>query len=140
MFLQDEVCSLELAKELKALGVKRESFFYWLGDILVFKTQTGFFTEQGSGMNLHPLLERAIPAFTVAELGEMLPEDFESSKIRMEEDVDDQSHIKYICRGPLIPSEKSGLKSFRLLQCGFTETDARAKMLIYLIKNKLITV
>jgi hypothetical protein len=29
MKLEDQVCSLELAKRLQELGVKRESLFYW---------------------------------------------------------------------------------------------------------------
>jgi len=29
MKLEDQVCSLELAKRLKELGVEQESLFYW---------------------------------------------------------------------------------------------------------------
>ena len=29
MKLEEQVCSLELAKELKELGVKQDSMFYW---------------------------------------------------------------------------------------------------------------
>ena len=29
MKLEDQVCSLELAKKLKELGVKQDSLFYW---------------------------------------------------------------------------------------------------------------
>jgi len=30
MKLKDQICSLELARELKKLGVKQESLFYWV--------------------------------------------------------------------------------------------------------------
>ena len=67
MKLEDQVCSLELAKKLKELGVKQESLFYWwfvrndMGDdVFVSDTKPVNGTEYWS-------------AFTVAELGEMLP-------------------------------------------------------------------
>ena len=67
MKLEDQVCSLELAQKLKAMGVKQESHFYWVN-------------RRGDGACLvceEESMNWANPemwsAFTVAELGEMIP-------------------------------------------------------------------
>lgn len=80
MRIEDQVCSLELSKKLKTLGVKQESAFYWMPhyrwsfggkltekDILNWSVQYADYCEE------EPKL---ISAFTVAELGEMLPSGF----------------------------------------------------------------
>lgn len=60
MKLESQVCSLDLAKKLKALGVRRESAFYW--------------NDEGSGMRLTQddpdtyEWKENYSAFTVAEL------------------------------------------------------------------------
>jgi hypothetical protein len=61
MELEKQICSLELAKKLKELGVKQDSLFWWVN---------------GRGrMELHDKHtdSDSVSAFTVAELGEMLP-------------------------------------------------------------------
>lgn len=64
MKLEEQVTSLELSKRLKELGVKQESFFNWNNGKLesdhVMKNYNGY--------------ENCIAAFTVAELGELLPQ------------------------------------------------------------------
>ena len=59
--LEKQVCSLELAKKLKELGVRQESIFYW---------------EKRDGWELvdDPYDDQfeLYSAFTVAELGELL--------------------------------------------------------------------
>jgi hypothetical protein len=118
MTLESQVCSLESATKLKELGVQRESLFYhhaslnkisWRGDIPISRSEFG---------------DRYIPAFTVAELGEMLPTDYcLSGKTEYEE-------------------------PFRAFWCGLeniswlwaeTEAEARAQMLIHLLENHLVT-
>lgn len=123
MTLENQVVSLDLAKELKALGVERESLFWWIGDLLVFKTRTGFFNEDGAGMNLHPLADRAIPAPTAAELGEMLASGLDMSW--------KNSKGEWNCRYETSDGIAVGTSSK-------SEADCRAKMLIHLIKNNLI--
>lgn len=109
------VCSRELAEKLKDLRVKQDSTFYWQR-----------FTSHGKKVwaisnttNGH-----SVSAFTVSELGEMLPKGeyyetfFHSLEVQMTW-VLPQSFKREIWRGD-------------------TEADARAKMLIYLIENDLL--
>lgn len=99
MNLENQVCSLELSRRLKQLGVKQDSLFYHL---------IGGITSRIEAL---PLMgEDWYSAFTVAELGEILPTMI----------VDDKRDI-YI---QYFKSE--------------TEADARAKLLIFLIENNLI--
>ena len=72
--LEQQVCSLDLAKRLKELGVKQESQFWW------DKDDTGEYTQLIIAFNFNSRnanlkvfrTDDAISAFTVAELGEML--------------------------------------------------------------------
>jgi hypothetical protein len=114
MQLEDQVISLEYAKQFKELRIEQSSlFFYTYGGIV-------------SRLEALPILESNYSAFTVAELGEMLPKYTHSAR------GDDENHIweciydcgkNYFC--------KSGADN---------EADARAKMLIYLIENKLMEI
>ena len=63
MKLEDQVCSFELSKRLKALGVKQESLFRWTDDINV-KPYVVY--NRSKNFSYH------YSAFTVAELGEMI--------------------------------------------------------------------
>lgn len=170
MQLEKQVCSLELAKKLKELGVKQESLFYWVHDDL---TRTYLATEKQlpiiqAGYNRIPHQSMAedygwrenvekCSAFTVAELGEMLPRfiadaDQPLSGVKgkqypliIECLADDYSsdnkingwRIRYGDTKVKIDSEPK-LNSAGIYYVG-TEADARAKMLIYLLENKLIT-
>ena len=68
MKLEDQVCSLDLAKELKKLGVPQESSFAWLVPLVgykwILKCLYGAKFARSAAW---------VSAFTVAELGEMLP-------------------------------------------------------------------
>ncbi len=128
MELEKQVCSLELAKKLKELGVKQESLFNW-------NPQDGehWIIVMGYPIAerdvLKKIKERYVSAFTSAELGEMLPERAESLKTRGEK--------PYNCRGL-----KKITKDFEERKTEWfsseTEADARAKCLIHLKENKLI--
>lgn len=116
MKIENQVVSLELSKKIKELGVKQDSLFSWWCDSYAF-------SEKSRWMILDSKTERqgivnGISAFTVAELGELLPEGFNSS--RYEENG-------WLCQASL------GGKYFEEK----TEADARAKMLIYLLENKI---
>jgi len=77
--IEKQVASLELSKKLKELGVKQESLFWWveLKDDkwgIVFKTDIGFYFKNGAGYRYKDYGNTSFSAFTVAELGEMLPD------------------------------------------------------------------
>jgi len=127
MELEKQVCSLELAKRFKELGVKQESYFCWswLKDTEIReahgnKTLLMPIDEMESGRIYRNAADR-VSAFTVAELGEMLPR---------------YSHSWH-------PEDEQWFADLKTLNshpsfCADTEADARAKMLIYILENKLI--
>lgn len=77
MELSQQVCSLEQAKRLKELGVKQESLFYWAGGELYVKTGICVINMNDCGIGTFGYIQEGFndfcSAFTVAELGEMLP-------------------------------------------------------------------
>lgn len=114
MQLEKQVCSLELAKKLKELGVKQESHFRWYHASLIpwnVVTSHGFSNEEAR--------ERSPSAFTVAELGELLGSNFETFF---------GGRLWYVT---MAASGKQWEAE--------TEADARANALIYLLENKLIS-
>lgn len=122
MKLENQVCSLKLAKKLKYLNVKQESLFYWAADFLLYKTDTGYYTSAGAGFDKE-IFERQektdcpfYSAFTIAELGEMLI----AHRKKWEENKDMNFDLP-----------KNPLDSV-------FDVNFWAKMLIYLIENKLI--
>jgi len=123
MKLEKQVCSLELAKRLKELKIKQESLFQWC-DI-----SGKAWLYYGKIINSP---EMRCSAFTVAELGELLP-DF--IKTREENYFITMDCDKHICYENM---EKTSEIHFMDNFDKFTEADARAKMLIYLIENKYV--
>lgn len=119
MTLESQVISLDLAKRLKELGVKQESYFYWSEDYDPEDANNGgWWVIRYINPN-----EDNYSAFTVAELGEMLPDAYISWR-SIEND--------YRC-------DMLDAGSMGQLQFADTEADARAKMLCYLLENNLIT-
>ena len=76
--LEKQVCSLELAQRLKELGVKQESLWAW------YETTDRDDTPRLNRFDEHCTVctlpkqawEEKYAAFTVSELGEMLPESY----------------------------------------------------------------
>lgn len=120
MKLEDQVISLELAKKLKELGVKQESLFVWyvklVIPVIIYLPTVARNKED----------DETASAFTVAELGEMLPLGFQSYKIPSGNWECDSEMPKY----------SQGRD--RLVTRDFTEADARAKMLIHLIEKGFV--
>ena len=129
--IEKQVCSLDSAKRLKELGCPQESLFYWSWCItddssgepeLVDNPQIHFESNSDD-------YEYA-SAYTVAELGEMLPQ-----IVKME-----GKKYVLVCRRVF---NEYWQCSYRNGEFGKhynenTEAEARAKMLIHLIENKLI--
>lgn len=130
MKLELQVVSLELAKRLKELGVKQESLYCWAFPLYSQRCRLHWHEK----LTVREWGGATISAFTVAELGEMLPllidvdgtlTSWEGSKSGdgswetwLEDGKGNMIASKFVCE---------------------TEADARAKMLIYLLENKLVT-
>jgi hypothetical protein len=142
MPLEDQVVSLPLAQKLKELGVKQASAFTYVqhypnGDYKLESFNTQFFGvvtdyhAEGRDSEKHPMYS----AFTVAELGRMLPAYIDLPHGRKNAILRctkfEHSYSVYYQIGAANPD---------FYQVEPTEADARAKLLICLIENKLITV
>ena len=127
MTQEQQVCSLELAKKLKELGVKQESLFYWIkfGDI--FEIHQTFSNLFNKGLEQYS-------AFTVAELGEMLPKTTKYFRSQVTGDVMEGRGSWPYYAELWRPEGKT------ITENADTEADARAKMLVYLIENKLLEI
>lgn len=138
MKLEQQVTSLELSKRLKALNVEQDSLFYWIGHENLTRGEIG----EDKCTNWYPMYkgekyfgnhDYQISAFTVAELGEMLPNELEFT----EEDhtsewelfsvkLDSLWRVYYVKRFHNTVLIESDME---------TEVDARAKCLIFLLEN-----
>lgn len=118
MSLENQVCSLELSKRLKELGVKQESVFCYTSDETENKLL--YLPNRNETGSMKPLITYA--AFTVAELGELLPWVIEIDNsyipVRFCKRKDQYGEILYGINYDLLIVEENA------------EADARAKMLI----------
>ena len=126
MELSKQVVSLELAKRLKELGVKQDSLWYW----------QNYFKEEEEDREMWNILSKNeieskgylfgkfYSAYTVAELGEMLPDWVDFTQKHYNSTSKKTWYRCYTKEGMMWVDEEN-------------EADARAKMLIYLIENKL---
>jgi len=121
MKLNKQVCSFELAKQLKDLGFEQESYFYYSNEI--GKIVGSSYKETHNRLKF-------ISAYTVAELGDVLPLSSE-----------EQGQIEWTCEKVVNGWEYDITEHyFRQLIYGIekTEVDARSKMIICLKENKII--
>lgn len=136
MQLEQEVCSLELAKRLKELGVKQESYFFYRHNE---KGNYELCEDEGEFCH-HKIIpeEHGISAFTVAELGELLPWYIESGFLKHP-----KKWLKIEKWGNVDGSTEWNVNYYNefigdiIAKIDSTEADARAKMLIYLLENNL---
>lgn len=135
MKIEDQVCSLELAKKLKEFGVKQESLFSWIytdaplddgsrDKVVLTHTLGESHWELGGEQDTYS-------AFTVAELGEMLPGNISGLYFVTQKGL--MGNSWYVEALTVVGHSEVWLAIAK------TEADARAKCLIYLIENKLIT-
>ncbi len=115
MKLEDQVISLEIARELKELGVEQESLFYW-----ELNSANKYFKGRVVYGNPKDNNDWAIPysAFSVAELGEFLKQEIYGFPAYAQN-----------ARVWFYGNKKEN-----------TEANARGKMLIYLMENNLCQV
>ena len=159
MNINDLVCSLELAKKLKELGVKQKSNIYWMEIIDPFLVP--ILTEHDKLLFFH-ITHNILPphvysAFTSSELGEILPKAI--SIITDEEDKKMFCNFRFVTGRSLIIEEENPIEFWSVNYiCDTTnefrnwlfdalltkaiydknEANARAKILIYLLENGLI--
>lgn len=148
MTLEQQVTNLELSEKLKDLGVKQNSLFHWVKyrstGVIMPWFRAEVITESNS-------IEIMCSAFTVAELGEMLPVRIEDDtwlsctkslngfgeiceRISYDKWEDKKNYLAVIHVHEII-----GIPYTKYENQKISEADLRAKMLIYLIKNSLIT-
>lgn len=153
MRLEDQVVSLELSKKLKELGVKQESYFVYFVSRKFHRQDLGvdiISNQQKVLMSWEDFVEQEeytedradefelYPAYSVAELGEMLPGLKEPKHgvhfwIQEHKNRDNSWTIKYMT------AEYSGVGEHKQVIAGIkSEADVRAKMLIYLLENNLL--
>jgi len=132
--LECQVISLSIAKQLKKLGVKHDSLFYW--DSHASEKITGKYGITSDG---------EYSAYTSAELWEMIPNRicfghmsyiFKVTKYQ----YDYQCSMYCLENGDCHIIDCSKKKKYGCVRYVFadTEADALGKMLIFLIKNKLV--
>lgn len=142
MPLEQQVCLLELAQRLKELGVPQEGLFNWMwyqkkttqeeewdldgcgGWGLISK-------DRHSGRSWNREWDTRCVAFTVAELGEMLPP---ATWYTRKMFVEDWTVLEETSNGLI----DKGVTAKHMNIREATEADARAKLLIYLIEQKSI--
>lgn len=144
MKLENQVTSLEISKRLKELGVKQKSYFRWQ-----------VWNDPQNGKKRKEIIRageynfgEVFSAFTVAELGEFLPKEIKKiTKYQNENQLED-----FYLSFDFDDSRKSDQKQvkYTYYYCGDsmaffseiadTEADARGKMMIYLLENKLINI
>lgn len=117
MRLEDQVCSRELSERLKGLGVRQSSEFYHLiGGV-------------ASRIEALPLMgDSWCSAFTVAELGNLLPPSTQPLTYWI-------SKISTSCENSLWQSDIVFNRKSLSIFNDKTEANVRAKMLIFLIEN-----
>ncbi len=139
MKLEQQLTSLQPSQRLKELGFKQESlymYYKYTTDDVSF----GIKEEYKIALGKPHKNTSEISAYTVAELGEMLPYEIEYknqywywSTGKSGPNTDTYSYL-------LENAHIHKPVEYLLIGTENTEADARAKMLIYLVENKLITV
>jgi hypothetical protein len=138
MKLQDQVCTLEQAKKLSELGINQKSLFYYTQDNTPLNSNLATWGYRQENMPVYVKYLRQsdistsdlffeYSAFTVAELGMMLPS--ETLTIRR-----GSEYLEF----PNWEWENEGQQ--KGWGCFDTEASARADHLIMLLENNLIKV
>lgn len=148
MELEKQVVSLEYAKRLRALGVAEKAQFMWVEElsgngVYLHPTHDNKIDENACCVSeaRYPILYKNYFAYSVAELGEMLPWCIE---------IKERTYFLELCKNgpnPVVGKtwecwyEEAGPDPKEVFPWpaaqADTEAGARAQMFIYLIENKL---
>lgn len=123
MELIKQLCSLQLAMKLKELKVKQDSFFYWFcSNIHSWHICSKHKIQKVKSIEKEENYQ-TFSAFSVAELGEMLPDRYLSGKTPL-----NQYNCWKFSEDFLLIEHYNRYQSY-------TEADGRAKMLIHVLEN-----
>lgn len=133
MRIESQVCSLEQAKKLVELGITGKSWLQWMAPDEYNVAAYVLVAGNGSAGTRYP-------AFTVAELGRMLPDGSDLLGVPTKvAQFDSFRHVAHAAPGWSCGAELSRNKGVWRVQRAETEAQARAAMLIYLLENNHIT-
>lgn len=138
MELSKQVVSLELSKKLKELGVKQESLYWWSEH-----TTPAMLWNESALSDVSVKDYPGYSAFTTAELGELLPpyidvgDESLGQVIEIRTFTSDHSKGKWDVWYEGVDANNNPCDWW--YQTAETEADARAKMLIYLLSQGLLT-
>jgi hypothetical protein len=140
--LEDQICAIEHAKRFKELGIKQHSLFYFVKDQftqlpMMECNPDKFIIRSKPFITSNP--DNFYSAFTVAELGEMLPATITIPHTWAPYELKMYKHSYGYYIAYYTPNREEGYTLLYALK-DKKEANARAKMLIYLLENKLITV
>ncbi len=153
MRIEDQIVSLDLALKLKQLGIKQESVFaYWTRNSNKLSLLRGEYKDygiqalDGEGFTIYVPDHNYVSAFTVAELGELLPDEFTRGErySRKEKTKLPDIYFLQIDKGTAEFEDYNWYVRYvnaedDQLAAAFSpsEADARAKLLILLKENNL---
>lgn len=121
MKLEDQVVSLELAQEMKEHGANQHSLWYWTWSEWNGKTEWVLISRDESIR----IKKIRYSAYTVAELGEMLPAVFDFDELICDKELNGDWNVAYSWDYERVCMETAK-----------TEADARAKMWLHLKKEE----
>lgn len=136
MKLEDQVCSLELSRRLKELGCEQESLWYWwqLDKSIQRSSIYHDWIIASNPIEDDGLIfkyDNEISAFTVAEVGEMLPKEINEFELRC---------LKlgaYKNKWQVAYWELGEEDEVRFREYVDTEANARAKMIVYFNRTEV---
>ena len=136
--LEKQVCALEYSQELRKLGVKQDSLWWWVHNKVRDEWKVTFLTQCCKD---HPESWDYYSAFIVAELGEMLYDATESTHFSWSSSAIGEIEGKtkwsaIIHKYQVRQGNWIDIEAFLFT----TEADCRAKMLIWFIKNKKVVI
>ncbi|MDP4145615.1 MAG: hypothetical protein Q8936_14205 [Bacillota bacterium] len=156
MPLEQQVCSLDLSKRLKELGIKQKSLFYWINPEYTIDNVHEIIYEQNTYIN-PPKPDFYYSAFTTAEVMNLLPnritilgnEPFDSFRLRIQKSfivehdmvLIDTYIANYHCDTTECSGEDSWLDRTLFPKNMWHENSANtlAKILCFIIQNNLVT-
>lgn len=156
MKLENQVCTIEQARKMKELGIVQESLFYHWNEKTPANSNLQYYgyaqdqipwiTILGKRSNVSGYerwTNEEVSAFTVAELGVMLPEE-QAYKFFSTYYNDHSGNWEVEYRGFKTDDELEDWNSIepppKIYETeGDTEAQARAEMIIWLLENKIVS-